>query len=36
MTTLLGNWTAVDSNVLMSSLFDDYGPLNNIYYSLFE
>ncbi|CAD8043530.1 unnamed protein product [Paramecium primaurelia] len=36
MTTLLGNWTAVDSNVLMASLFDDYGPLNNIYDSLFE
>lgn len=36
MTTLLGTWTAVDSNVLMAGLFGKDGPLNNIYDSLFE
>jgi hypothetical protein len=35
MTTLLGNWTAVDSNVLMTSLFDENGPLNTVYDTLF-
>lgn len=36
ITTLLGKWTAVDSNILMASLFNENGPLFNIYNSLFQ
>ncbi|KAM3132162.1 hypothetical protein pb186bvf_015757 [Paramecium bursaria] len=36
MTTLLNQWEAVDSNLLMANLFDQGKPLNNIYDSLFQ
>lgn len=36
MTTLLGTWIAVDSNILMANLFGEDMPLESIYNSLFE
>lgn len=36
MTALLGNWTAVDSNILMESLFSTGMPLESVYDQLFE